>query len=87
MDGKGKGDGEGMLKGMSSIHVGIVLLLGHVTSSPSSHVSSSPLCCRCMSYHGCVIVPRRRHLVIIFTGVIVASLLLSSRDLVMSSLS
>jgi len=78
MDGKGKGDGEGMVKGMSLIHVGVVSSLGHVASSPSSHVSSSPLCCRCMSYRGCVIVPCWHRLVVIFAGVVIASSLSSS---------
>jgi len=87
MDGKGKGDGEGMVKGMSSIHVGVVSLLGCVASSPSLCVSSLPLCCHCMSYRGHVIVPRQRLLVVIFAGVIVTSSLSSSCVLVVSSLS
>jgi len=33
------GDGKGMVKGMSSIHVGVMSSLGHVASSPSSSVS------------------------------------------------
>jgi len=88
MDGKGKGDGkgmvkgrgmdgEGMVKGMSSIHISIVSSLGHVTSSPSSHVSSSPLHCRCVSYRGRVVIPHRRCLIIIFAGVVIALSLLS----------
>jgi len=85
-DGKGKGDGKGMVKGMLSIHVGIMLLLGHVTLSPSLHVLSSPLCCCHMSYPGCIIVPCQCRLVVIFAGVVVASLLLSLRVLVVSFL-
>jgi len=87
MDGKGKGDGEGMVKGMSLIHVGIVSSLGCVTSLPSLHVSLLPLHCHCVSYRGHVIVPHWHHLIIIFAGVIIASLLLSSRVLVVLSLS
>jgi len=73
-----------MVKGMLSIHIGIVSSLGCVTSSPSSHVSSSlPLCCHRMSYPGHVIIPHRCCLVIIFAGVVIAPSLLSSRVLVM----
>jgi len=60
-----------MVKGMSSIHVGVVSSLGHVASSPSSCMLSSPLHCRCVLYRGRV--------VIIIVGVIVTSSLSSSR--------
>ena len=71
---------------MSSIHIGVVSSLGHVTSSPSSHMSSSPLrCCR-VSYPGCVVIPHWCCLVLVFTGVVVASSLSSSRVLVVSFL-
>ena len=75
-----------MVKGMSSIHVGIVSLLGRVASSPSSRVLSSPLRCRRVSYSGHVVVPRRCRLVVVFAGVVVASSLSSSCVLVMSFL-
>ena len=75
-----------MVKGMSSIHVGIVSSLGRVTLLPSSHVSSSPLHCRCVSYPGRVVVPHQCRLVVVFVGVVVTSLLSSSHVLVMSFL-
>jgi len=76
MDGKGKGDGKGMVKGMSSIHVGVMSSLGYVASSPSLRVLSSPLRCRRMLYRGCVMVP-----------CCCCPRMLSSHVLVMSSLS
>jgi len=75
-----------MVKGMSLIHVSVVSSLGHVALSPSSCMSSSPLHCRHVLYPGCVIIPRQCRLVIVFTGVVVASSLSSSHVLVMSFL-
>jgi len=75
-----------MVKGMSSIHVGIVSSLGCVASSPSLRMSSLPLCCRCVSYPGRVVIPRWCRLVVVFAGVVIASSLLSSHVLVVSFL-
>ena len=75
-----------MVKGMLSIHVGVVSSLGHVALSPSSCMSTLPLHCCHVSYPGCVIVPRWCRLVVVFAGVVVASSLSSSRVLVMSFL-
>ena len=86
MDGKGKGDGEGMVKGLLLLHVGVMLLLGCVTSSPSLCMLSSPHC-HPVLYPGHVVIPCRRRLIIIFVGVVVASLLSSSHVLVVLSLS
>jgi len=76
--------GKGMVKGMLSIHIGIVLLLGCVALSPSSHMSLLPLHCCCMSYPGHVIVPHRCRLIVVVLTC--CPCMLSSCVLVMLSL-
>ena len=73
-----------MVKGMLSIHIGIVLLLGHVALLPSSGMSLSPLRCCHMSYPGHVIVPHWRRLIIVVLTC--CPCMLSSCVLVMLSL-